>query len=40
MQEHPIRWERTDTSRIPFAVYTNPDSHQKELDRSASARSS
>jgi len=33
MQEHPIRWERTDTSRIPFAVYTNPDSHQKELDR-------
>ncbi|MFM2241045.1 MAG: Salicylate 5-hydroxylase, large oxygenase component, partial [Pseudomonadota bacterium] len=33
MQEHPIRWERTDNSRIPFAVYCNPDSHRQELQR-------
>ncbi len=33
MQEQAIRWERTDSSRIPFAVYTGPDSHKKELER-------
>jgi salicylate 5-hydroxylase large subunit len=33
MQEHPIQWETEGTSRIPFAVYTGEDNHQKELDR-------
>ena len=33
MQEHPIHWETEGTSRIPFALYTNQDSHKKELDR-------
>ena len=33
MQEQAIRWERADSSRIPFAVYTGPNSHKKELER-------
>ena len=33
MQEQAIHWERNDTSRVPFAVYTNEDSHKKELER-------
>ena len=33
MQEQPIHWETPGTSRIPFAVYTDPDRHQKELER-------
>ena len=33
MQEQNIRWERSDSSRVPFAVYTNKDTHKKELDR-------
>jgi salicylate 5-hydroxylase large subunit len=33
MQEHPIRWETEGTSRVPFALYANPDNHKKELDR-------
>jgi salicylate 5-hydroxylase large subunit len=33
MQEQPIHWERADTSRIPFAVYTDEALHKKELQR-------
>ena len=33
MQDRVIKWERSDSSRIPFAVYTQPDTHQKELER-------
>ncbi len=33
MQVQAIRWERSDTSRVPFAVYTNEDNHRKELER-------
>ena len=33
MPAHTIHWERADSSRIPFAVYTNEDSHRKELER-------
>ena len=33
MQEQPIRWETAGTSRIPFAVYTQDDTHKKELER-------
>ena len=33
MQAHPVQWERSDTSRIPFAVYTQADIHKKELER-------
>ena len=29
----PLHWERDDTSRIPFAVYTDEVRHRKELDR-------
>jgi salicylate 5-hydroxylase large subunit len=29
----PLQWERDDTSRIPFAVYTDEARHRKELDR-------
>ena len=29
----PLHWERDDTSRIPFAVYTDEARHRKELDR-------
>ncbi len=28
-----VAWPSGDTSRIPFAVYTDPDLHQKELER-------
>ena len=33
MKEHPIHWETSGTSRIPFAVYTQEDIHAKELER-------
>ena len=33
MSEHPIQWETSGTSRIPFAVYTQEDNHAKELER-------
>jgi salicylate 5-hydroxylase large subunit len=33
MREQPIHWERADTSRIPFAVYTDETLHKKELQR-------
>ena len=33
MPETPLHWEMGDTSRIPFAVYTDAQRHQKELDR-------
>lgn len=33
MQERVIEWERADSSRIPFAVYTQQDNHKKELER-------
>jgi salicylate 5-hydroxylase large subunit len=33
MREQPIQWERSDTSRVPFAVYTDKDSHKKEMER-------
>ena len=33
MTEQPIIWETSGTSRIPFAVYTQQDTHQKELER-------
>ena len=33
MSEHPIHWETSGTSRIPFAVYTQEDIHTKELER-------
>ncbi len=33
MSEHPIHWETSGTSRIPFAVYTQEDIHAKELER-------
>ena len=33
MQEQAIHWETPGTSRIPFALYTNQDSHKKELER-------
>jgi salicylate 5-hydroxylase large subunit len=33
MQDQAIRWESSDCSRVPFAVYTNQDTHKKELDR-------
>ena len=33
MQENAIHWETPGTSRIPFALYTNQDSHKKELER-------
>ncbi len=33
MTEHTLHWERNDTSRIPFAVYTDDDLHKKELER-------
>ena len=33
MREQALLWERGDTSRIPFAVYTNEDQHRKELHR-------
>ena len=33
MQESTIEWERADSSRIPFAVYTQQDTHKKELER-------
>jgi salicylate 5-hydroxylase large subunit len=33
MKEQPIHWERADTSRIPFAVYTDEALHKKELQR-------
>ena len=33
MQEPAIHWERNDTSRVPFAVYTNENNHKKELER-------
>ena len=29
----PLHWERDETSRIPFAVYTDEVRHRKELDR-------
>ena len=29
----PLHWPAGDTSRIPFAVYTDPALHQRELDR-------
>jgi salicylate 5-hydroxylase large subunit len=28
-----LHWEAVDTSRIPFAIYTDEDRHKKELDR-------
>ena len=28
-----VAWPSGDTSRIPFAVYTDPDLHRKELER-------
>ena len=28
-----LHWEAGDTSRIPFAVYTDPSRHQRELER-------
>lgn len=33
MHAQALRWERDDSSRIPFAVYTRPDLHSKELER-------
>ena len=33
MTTQPAHWERSDTSRIPFAVYTQDDTHKKELER-------
>jgi salicylate 5-hydroxylase large subunit len=33
MQEQVIHWESKGTSRIPFAVYTDPALHKKELER-------
>ena len=33
MKEQAIHWETSGTSRIPFAVYTQPDTHAKELER-------
>ena len=30
MNKQPMQWERSDTSRIPFAVYTQDDTHKKE----------
>jgi salicylate 5-hydroxylase large subunit len=33
MQEQAIHWESKGTSRIPFAVYTDPALHKKELER-------
>ncbi|MFM7341168.1 MAG: Rieske 2Fe-2S domain-containing protein, partial [Betaproteobacteria bacterium] len=33
MQDRPLTWEKGDTSRIPFAVYTDDGQHQKELQR-------
>ena len=33
MREQAIHWEAEGTSRIPFAVYTDEERHQKELDR-------
>ncbi len=33
MKEQAIHWETSGTSRIPFAVYTQADTHAKELER-------
>ncbi len=33
MSTHAIVWERPETSRIPFAVYTSDELHKKELER-------
>lgn len=33
MHAQALRWERDDSSRIPFAVYTRPDLYNKELER-------
>ena len=33
MKEQAIHWETSGTSRIPFAVYTQSDTHAKELER-------
>jgi salicylate 5-hydroxylase large subunit len=33
MPESVIHWERADSSRIPFAVYTQQETHKKELER-------
>ena len=29
----PVSWPTADTSRIPFAVYTDESLHRKELER-------
>ncbi len=33
IQEQAVRWERADTSRVPFAVYTDAQRHKTELER-------
>ena len=32
-QPKPLHWEKGDTSRIPFAAYTQAALHQVEMDR-------